>query len=300
LQVRQALGPVNGCGPYGEDEFYTLPSGQVVNGTRPYSVTSGRLLNQGLLDIGDIQYIATLANSDYNALQFTVEKKVGALRMLAAYTWSKSMDDSSGFTDAETNPYNNALSRSLSAFDMANNFVVSYTYELPFQKLARSTSGPVHKLLDGWELSGITRFATGLPVLITESGDHSLDGDYYDNAIDMPNYNAQPIQFFNPRASANYQYMSTSQFSTPDLGLLGTSNRRFFHGPGLNNWDLALHKMTRVNERTSVEFRAELFNTFNHAQFLNPVGDFNNSSAFGDVTAARDPRIGQFAVKFNF
>ena len=299
LQVRQALGSTNGCGPFGEDTIYNLPGGQVVNGTRQNSVTSGRYLNQGLLDIGDIQYIATMANSDYNALQFTVEKRVGALRMLAAYTWSKSMDDSSGFTDAETNPYDHNLSKSLSAFDMANNFVVSYTYDLPFQKLAQSTSGPVHKFLDGWQVSGITRYATGLPVLLGESGDHSLDGDYYDNNIDMPNYNAQPIQFFNPRASTNHQYMSSSQFSTPDLGSLGTSNRRFFPGPGLNNWDLALHKMTRVSERTSVEFRAELFNAFNHAQFMNPAGDFN-SSLFGLVTSARDPRIGQLALKLNF
>jgi len=299
LQVRQALGPINGCGSYGEDTIYDLPNGQVVYGTRQYSVTSGRYLNQGLLDIGDIQYIATLADSSYNALEFTVEKKVGALRLLAAYTWSKSLDDSSGFTDAETNPYNHSLSRSLSAFDMANNLVLSYTYDLPFQKLSRATSGPVHKFLDGWQVSGITRFATGFPVLLTESGDHSLDGDYYDMDIDMPDYNGQPIQFFNPRASAVHQYMSSSQFSTPDLGLLGTSNRRFFHGPGLNNWDLALHKMTRVSERTSLEFRAELFNAFNHAQFINPVGDFN-SSAFGEVTSARNPRIGQFALKFNF
>ena len=115
----------------------------------------------------------------------------------------------------------------------------------------------------------------------------------------MPNYNGQPIQFYNPRKTPNNQYFSSSQFSTPDLGVLGTANRRFFHGPGLNNWDLALHKMTHVTEGTSVEFRAELFNAFNHAQFVAPVGDFANAS-FGEVTAARDPRIGQLALKFFF
>jgi hypothetical protein len=138
-----------------------------------------------------------------------------------------------------------------------------------------------------------------LPVLIYEPGDHSLDGAIYGFAVDMPNRDSQPIQTFDPRTSPNYQYFSTGAFSTPDLGSLGTSNRRFFHGPGINNWDMALHKTTNLTERTSIEFRAEFFNIFNHAQFNNPVGQFGAGN-FGDVTSARDPRIGQMALKFNF
>ena len=114
-----------------------------------------------------------------------------------------------------------------------------------------------------------------------------------------PEYSGQPLQFFNPRVSANHEYFSTSQFSLPALGSFGTARRRFFHGPGLNNWDFALQKVAHVTEGTSVEVRAEFFNVFNHAQFKNPVGDFA-SSAFGQVTAARDPRIGQLALKFSF
>ena len=300
LQVRQTLGVSNGCGPYGEDAIYDLPNGQVVNGTRPYSVTSGRYLSQGILDFSDIENIATWANSNYNAFEATIEKRAGPVRMLAAYTYSKSLDDGSGLADAYPNPFDRHLSKSLSAFDMTNNFVVSYTYDLPFAKLYRSTSGPVHKVLDGWQFSGITRFTTGLPVLLMSSGDYTLDGDYYDSGADSPNYDGQPIQYSNPRVTAAHQYFSSSPFSTPDLGTLGTSNRRFFHGPGLNNWDLALHKITRVSERTSVEFRAEFFNAFNHAQFNNPPGDANAPQTFGDVQSARDPRIGQLALRFNF
>lgn len=68
---------------------------------------------------------------------------------------------------------------------------------------------------------------------------------------------------------------------------------------GLNNFDMALRKTTRINERSSVEFRAEFFNIFNDAQFNGPNGDFV-SSAFGQVSSARDPRIGQVALKITF
>jgi len=72
--------------------------------------------------------------------------------------------------------------------------------------------------------------------------------------------------------------------------------RRFFHGPGINNFDVSLLKDTRVTERVSVEFRAEFFNAFNHAQFNNPSEDIH-SNIFGVVNSARDPRIGQVALK---
>ncbi len=83
------------------------------------------------------------------------------------------------------------------------------------------------------------------------------------------------------------------------LGVGGNANRRFFHGPGLNNWDMALLKNTKITERIGLDFRAEFFNTFNHAQFRNPVGDFSAGN-FGQITSARDPRIGQLALKLSF
>lgn len=83
------------------------------------------------------------------------------------------------------------------------------------------------------------------------------------------------------------------------MGALGTANRRFFHGPGLNNFDMALRKTTRINERFGVEVRAEFFNIFNHAEWNGPTADFA-SGAFGLVGSARDPRIGQVALKLTF
>ena len=83
------------------------------------------------------------------------------------------------------------------------------------------------------------------------------------------------------------------------MGVAGNANRRFFHGPGLNNWDFSLQKNTQIKERMSLQIRFEFFNIFNHAQFTNPTGTIN-SSTFGLVTGARDGRIGQAAVKFTF
>jgi hypothetical protein len=297
LQLYTAAGQAsNGCGPNGEDSIYSI-NGQNFYVTRPYSVTSGRYLSQGLLDFsGYNTYTATIANSSYNALQMSLEKRVGALTFLGAYTYSKSLDNSSGYADDETNPYNGRISRSLSSFDVAQNFVTSYSYNLPLQRLTSADSGAVHKLLQGWNVSGIIRFTTGLPILLAENDDSALCGC---SGVDRPNYDGSPIQFFNPRTPANNQYFSTSPFSMEQLGIAGNANRRFFHGPGLNNFDFALHKYTLLTERMSLEFRAEFFNIFNHAQFTNPSGDIT-SSTFGQVTSARDPRIGQVALKLNF
>jgi hypothetical protein len=130
---------------------------------------------------------ATVANSTYNALQTSLEKKVGDLRLLAAYTWSKSIDNSSGFFDA-INPFNPRSSRALSIFDITHNFVVSYGSDLPFTK---SSGGVRGKSLSGWTISGITRFATGFPITVTESDDQSLCGC---SGADVPNPLPRPTK----------------------------------------------------------------------------------------------------------
>ena len=156
------------------------------------------------------------------------------------------------------------------------------------------------KATGGWTVSGITRFATGFPITLSESDDASLCGC---NGADVPNYNGQSIHFLDPRRSWMTQQVGTiSLIHPPSLlrlsGTIGNVNRRFFHGPGFNNWDIALHKNTLIGERIALEFRGELFNMFNHAQFENPDGDVAGN--IGQVTSARDPRIGQLALKFSF
>jgi Carboxypeptidase regulatory-like domain len=303
LQIRTlfiaAGNPGSACGPFGEDTIYQL-NGQTFYGTRPYSVTDGKYLSLGQLDFGESEWIANIANSSYNAGQVTLERRAGAWTFLGAYTYSKAMDNGSGLTDY-VNPFNARLSRALSAFDLTHNFVFSYNYLLPFDRLAPSRAGVLHRLVDGWQVSGTVRFATGFPIALSQSGDLSLCGcDVLGStSVDFPNYNEAPIQTFNPRNSANHLYFSTAPFSSEQLGVAGDANRRFFHGPGLNEWDMALLKNTQITERTSLQFRAEFFNLFNHAQFLNPIGNFA-SPDFGEVTSARDPRIGQLALKLSF
>jgi hypothetical protein len=180
--------------------------------------------------------------------------------------------------------------------------VVSYSYDLPLHRLTRSQGGVLHGILAGWTLAGVTRFATGIPVQMLQNGDLSLCGCDEGTgglSVDFPNYNGRPIHFTNPRTSPNFEYFSTANFSSETLGVPGNANRRFFHGPGLNSWDVSLFKNVRFTERVSMDIRGEFFNVFNHAQFNNPNGDFSSSS-FGNVTSARDPRIGQVAAKIHF
>jgi hypothetical protein len=177
---------------------------------------------------------------------------------------------------------------------------VSYDYKLPINLL----SGP--KLLtQGWGLSGVTAFSSGIPVFIYENDDHSLletgTAGTMPIGIDAPNYSGGPIQKLNPR-KPGHPYFATSGFTAEPLGQVGTSRRSFFSGPGLNNFNMALSKDTKLSNRFDLLFRAEFFNVFNHTQFqsvMQATGNFL-SSQFGNVTSAADPRIGQFALKLRF
>ena len=241
-------------------------------------------------------YFSTIGNSAYNSFQVNFRHTSGPLQLLLGYTYSKALDDSSAFGE-QVNPFNPGFSRGLSSFDIRNNFVVSYTYDLPLAKLG----GP-RQLTSGWQISGVTTFSSGIPVYIFENDDRSLLGT--PNAgplplgIDTPNFTGGSVHFLNPRNSARF-YFDHAQFSQEPIGQLGTARRRFFSGPGINNFNVALAKNTRFGERYNLEFRAEFFNIFNHAQFSNVDGNFN-SSTFGQVIHARDPRIGQLALKFAF
>ncbi len=281
------------CGPFGENGVYYPVTGGVINSTR------------GPLgpNFGSNGYFATMANSNYNALEVTFRHTAGRASWLASYTYSKSLDNASGWGAGQDviNPINHNLTKGLSSFDMTHDFVASYSYEMPFDKLFGA-----NRATRGWIISGITRFSTGLPVFINDPCDCSLLGVFGTGPggiLDAPNFTPGPLNFTDPRkgnpGTLKNPYFNTSLFSAPAIGQLGTSSQRFFHGPGINNWDMALLKNLRLTESKTLEFRAEFFNAFNHAQFLNPNGNFL-SSDFGFVTGARDPRIGQLAIKFLF
>jgi hypothetical protein len=274
------------CGPNGENGPFTAADGTVIPTTRQ---TFGPLIQSN-------SWFATLGNSGYNSFQANVRHVAGRLEFLAGYTFSKSLSNASGYGEA-VNPLDHN-ERSLSAFDMTNNFVVSYNYELPFDKLG----GP-RRLTEGWRLSGITRFSTGIPVTLLASDDRSLLGTNGSGPselpIDTPNFSGGKLTFNDPRSGQ--PYFDTSMFSAETLGVLGSASRRFFHGPGINNWDAALEKDTRLTEGTSLEFRGEFFNAFNHAQFILNYADYaSGQSNFGYVRNANAPRIIQLGVKLIF
>jgi hypothetical protein len=242
-----------------------------------------------------------VANSRYNSLQVSVSHNTGSLSFLAGYTFSKCMDNASGLQDS-TNPYNPHLSESLCNFDVMHNFVFSYNWLLPFDKLVGG--GWAKKVTGGWSLSGVTNFATGLPITLSENDDNSLIGA---NAVplDVPNFSGGGPILADTNPRHGNQYFNTSLFSFEQLGTLGNSRKRFFHGPGLNNWNMALSKTTKITESKELQLRFEAFNLFNHAQFMNPSGLINagfpdQGGTFGLVTSARDPRIMQVGAKFLF
>ncbi len=278
------------CGPFGESGTYTAASGTVIPGTRgPFSS-----------EFAAVTYQKTIANSNYNALQVNLQHSSGPLEAMVGYTYSKSLDESSSLAEA-VNPIDPRLSGALSAFDMRNNFVASYKYRLPVGKLLRRQGG----WTDGWVISGLTRFTTGFPVTLYNNTDRSLLGTIpngiNNNGVDTPNFTAGNVDIHtNPRNEKSA--FNTSLFALPALGEVGNAPRRFFAGPGIDNFDMALEKDVRLSESRSLEFRLEAFNLLNHAQFYGPAAVNGNISSenFGQVVSAAPPRLAQLAAKFVF
>jgi hypothetical protein len=278
------------CGPFGESNVFTTASGQIINGTRgPLGPNFGSDTDQ-----------ATIGKSNYNALEVSLRHTSGRLELSAGYTYSKSMDQSSNLGE-EVNPINPALSYALSSFDITHNFVVSYNYRIPFETLFHASN----RWTEGWEISGITHFSSGLPVTLINYGDNSLLGaepnGINNYGVDEPDYTGGALDLnHNPRNGR--PYFDPSQFSENALGTPGTAKRRFFYGPGMDNYDMALLKNVRLTESKSLQFRLEGFNVFNHAQFFGPQSvDGNiNSSSFGQVVSANPPRLVQLGAKFFF
>jgi hypothetical protein len=278
------------CGPFAESNVFLTASGQTINGTR------GPLG----LNFGSDTAETTIGNSTYNSLQVTLRHTSGRLELLAAYTFSKSLDQSSNLGE-EVDPLNPSLSRALSAFDMTQNFVVSYGYRIPFDRFLHAPKS----WAGGWELSGITRFSTGLPVTLINYGDNSLLGAEPNGinnfGVDEPDVVAGALGLNrNPRNGQ--PYFNAGLFSENALGTPGNVSRRYFHGPGMENFDMALLKDVRLTESKSLQLRLEAFNIFNHAQFFGPQAvDGNISSAtFGQVVSAAAPRLVQAGAKLTF
>lgn len=242
----------------------------------------------------------TIGNSDYNALEVNYRYILGTrVTILAGYTFSKSIDDASNLGET-LNPFDHRLSRVISSWNEPNNFVVSYTYKLPFDQFFHP-----NRLTQGWSISGTTRFASGFPVTLFDDSDRSLLGTLgngvNNNLLDTPQLLPGSLNLNeNPRNGK--PVFNTSILVPETLGQLGNAARRMFQGPGIENFDVQVSKTIRFTESKSLDLRVEAFNVFNHAQFYGPAsvdGEVNDPN-FGHVVGAAAPRLIQVAAKIHF
>ncbi|MGB2628778.1 MAG: carboxypeptidase regulatory-like domain-containing protein [Candidatus Acidiferrum sp.] len=276
------------CGPFSEGGLFTKANGDVVQVRGPFSP-----------QFDAVTYQKTMGASDYNSLEVNLSHKGKSLDLAVAYTFSKSLDDSSSLAE-EINPIDPRLSRALSAFDLRQNLVASFNYNMPSDAL-----GWRRRWMEGWSVSGIARVATGLPVTFYNNNDTSLLGSIpngvNNNGLDTPDRAAGYLRIENNPRNNSHEF-DTSLFSLPELGTFGTAARRFFSGPGMMNVDLALQKNTKISETKALQIRIETFNTFNHAQFFGAsTVDGNISSAtFGQIIGSMPPRLMQVAIRLIF
>jgi Carboxypeptidase regulatory-like domain len=335
--VTDGFGNQTTCGQFLEDSPYqvTVPSGmtfhmpngstlagtgQTLNfvGLRPYSspqcnpLTGAGCPTTGVPVFSSIFAQDTIANSAYNSLQASLDKRFAkGLQFTLAYTFSKSLDEASSF-EGILDPLPGAHNRSLSTFDATHRIVASYYWQLP----GRKYSGFKGRALNDWALSGITTFQTGFPIRITSEADNELM-DSFDFELPGEPDQLKPFKTQSPQKN-NLLFFDPTTFTenTGDptcggspypgcydpslLGRVGNAPRTICCGPHVSSTDVAILKNIAVSESKHFEFRAELFNVFNHTQFVNPDGDSSDGSQFGQVTSARDPRLVQFALKFLF
>jgi Carboxypeptidase regulatory-like domain len=291
-QSAQVMPGTPTCGPFGEGGIFIKANGSTVQVRGPFNSS-----------FDGITYQKAIGSSNYNAFEVSLRHSGKSFEVMAGYTYGKSLDDSSSLSEP-VYPMGAHLTKAISAFDVRQNFVASYRYQIPVQALFRAQN----RWTTGWFVSGITRFSTGLPVTLYNDTDSSLLGTMpngiNNNGVDTPYYIAGNLEL-NTDPRNGRSAFNTSLFPSdvsPYLGQLGNARRRFFYGPGLNNFDIALQKDVPISEAKALQFRLETFNTLNHAQFFGPAAVNGNisSTGFGQIVNADSPRLVQVAAKFVF
>ncbi|MEZ5356757.1 MAG: TonB-dependent receptor [Bryobacteraceae bacterium] len=250
---------------------------------------------------GIIQQVDGVVNSNYHALNLKITKRfTRGLNVLAGYTWSKSIDDASGIRSSSGEQsiakwdWNLQDERGLSQFHTGQRLVLSAIYEIPFFADAPRAARAV---LGGWQGSGIITAATGNPVRVSAIGDTNNiggEGNYPDATGISPTTNAGwADRFWN---------IAAFDISNPELRYrFGNVGRNVLIGPGYSNVDLSLLKNIATPwEGHRLQFRWEVFNGFNHANWNVPASDARNAATFGRVLSARPMRQMQFALKYLF
>jgi Carboxypeptidase regulatory-like domain len=247
--------------------------------------------------------VSSIFASSYNGLQATVTRRMSnGLSLQAAYTWSKAIDNGSvpsAFfnipgqnSGRPQNSRNLAAERGLSAFDLRHRFVTSSLYELPF---FTKRSGAASYLLGGWRLSAIVTWQSGRPFTVRDSSDPNFDQQLE---------NDRPNLLRNPNLSRDQQtpqrWFDTTAFQPVTPPGNGNAGRNIVFTDGVVNFDIGVGKDFRLHEQQSLEFRWEVFNLFNRANFGVPVIDIRAPN-FGQVLSTATPeRQMQAGLKFVF
>jgi hypothetical protein len=227
--------------------------------------------------------------SNYHAFIARVERTFSnGLSFLAAYTGSKSIDNSSfagnvGAQPAEAqNAYDRNAEKGLSYWDVPQRLVLSYIWDIPFGK----------GMLGGWQLSGITQFQSGNPWSVLVAADPANVGNGGQRADLVGNPFPEGFKPGGPRRLR----LDPAAFAIPRRGTFGNSGRNIIRDAPTNQWDINLAKDFRLGDRMRLEFRTEVFNLWNHTQF-NQFDNTVNNPTFGTWRSASAPRIVQFGLK---
>ena len=250
-----------------------------------------------------IQLLGFNGDSYYHGLQLGVTKPYTAgLLFQASYTFSKSIDTNSSVDSVFTNgpfggdrqdPFDSALDRALSDFDVRHNFVANFLWDLPFgngRLIGRNVTGGLRKLIEGWSAGGILNLKSGFPFGV------ALGFDRVGNGIDntqsqRPNL-VPGLDFTDVITRDPSRYVDPSYFQLQLAGFYGNSPRNGLTGPDLKTVDFTLIKRTGITDRFETEFRIETFNLFNQTNFA-PLS-YQNRIIFADPSGLVPQTFGQF------
>jgi len=249
--------------------------------------------------IGNVFGQYNTGSSNSNALQAKIDGRFqGGSRLLASYTWGKSMNLADGDRNPITDYYHPRLNYAPAAWDRAQSFVLSGVYRLPFgpgQKFATSDTSFLRLATAGWQLTGIYHLASGLPVSITE-------GNTVEASAPNETFFAQkvcdPTKGF---TRSKTEYFNKACFVQTGTLVYGVGGRAGVRQPGIDNLDFGFDKSFFLTETQQLQFRAEAFNTLNHPQFSLPGSIAVSSTSLGAATGtSRSMRTMQLALRYSF